>query len=155
MGALIVLILLVPAHATAALPNLDTRDRARVAEATRADRDAYRSRLGYQAAVANDPVTGGLKVTGRTGVEMEAMTAVSIACLTVYDMVKSVERGVRIEGVRLIKRHTKKSNNNPDGGILERIGALAVGVRLLERGNDRGLRLGGLLDVALVRHFLA
>jgi cyclic pyranopterin phosphate synthase len=41
------------------------------------------------------------KVTGRTGVEMEALTAVAVACLTVYDMVKAVDRGMTIEGVRL------------------------------------------------------
>jgi cyclic pyranopterin phosphate synthase len=43
-------------------------------------------------------------VTGPTGVEMEALTAVSVACLTIYDMVKAVERGMRIEGVRLIEK---------------------------------------------------
>ena len=42
-----------------------------------------------------------VKVTGPTGVEMEALTAVSVACLTIYDMVKAVERGMRIEGIRL------------------------------------------------------
>ncbi len=46
-----------------------------------------------------------VKVTGRTGVEMEALTAVSVACLTVYDMVKAVERGMRIEAIRLIEKH--------------------------------------------------
>jgi cyclic pyranopterin phosphate synthase len=45
-----------------------------------------------------------VKVTGQTGVEMEALTAVSVACLTIYDMVKAVERGMRIEGVRLIEK---------------------------------------------------
>jgi cyclic pyranopterin monophosphate synthase len=44
------------------------------------------------------------KVTGRTGVEMEAMTAVAVACLTVYDMVKSIDRGMSIEEVRLISK---------------------------------------------------
>ncbi len=44
------------------------------------------------------------KVTGRTGVEMEALTAVSVACLTVYDMVKAVDRGMQIEGVRLVSK---------------------------------------------------
>jgi cyclic pyranopterin monophosphate synthase len=44
------------------------------------------------------------KVTGQTGVEMEALTAVSLACLTIYDMVKAVERGMRIEGIRLIEK---------------------------------------------------
>jgi cyclic pyranopterin phosphate synthase len=43
-------------------------------------------------------------VTGQTGVEMEALTAVSVACLTIYDMVKAVERGMRIDGVRLIEK---------------------------------------------------
>jgi cyclic pyranopterin monophosphate synthase len=45
-----------------------------------------------------------VKVTGRTGVEMEALTAVSVACLTIYDMVKVVERGMRIEGIRVIEK---------------------------------------------------
>jgi cyclic pyranopterin phosphate synthase len=50
-----------------------------------------------------------VKVTARTGVEMEALTAVSIACLTIYDMVKAVERGMRIEGVRLLHKSGGKS----------------------------------------------
>jgi cyclic pyranopterin phosphate synthase len=45
-----------------------------------------------------------VKVSGRTGVEMEALTAVSIACLTIYDMVKAAERGMRIEGIRLLEK---------------------------------------------------
>jgi cyclic pyranopterin phosphate synthase len=44
------------------------------------------------------------RVTGRTGVEMEAMTAVAVACLTVYDMVKAVDRATVIEQVRLISK---------------------------------------------------
>jgi cyclic pyranopterin monophosphate synthase len=52
-----------------------------------------------------------VKVTGPTGVEMEALTAVSIACLTIYDMVKAVERGMRIEGIRLIEKSGGKSGN--------------------------------------------
>lgn len=43
-------------------------------------------------------------VTGRTGVEMEALTAVAVACLTVYDMVKAVDREMVIEGVRLLSK---------------------------------------------------
>jgi cyclic pyranopterin phosphate synthase len=43
-------------------------------------------------------------VTGQTGVEMEALTAVSVACLTIYDMVKAADRGMRIEGVRLLEK---------------------------------------------------
>jgi cyclic pyranopterin phosphate synthase len=49
------------------------------------------------------------KVTGQTGVEMEALTAVSLACLTIYDMVKAVERGMRIEGIRLIEKRGGRS----------------------------------------------
>lgn len=50
-----------------------------------------------------------VKVTGQTGVEMEALMAVSIACLTIYDMVKAVERGMRIEGIRLLEKSGGKS----------------------------------------------
>ena len=50
-----------------------------------------------------------VKVTGQTGVEMEALTAVAVACLTIYDMVKAVERGMRIEGIRLIEKSGGKS----------------------------------------------
>jgi cyclic pyranopterin phosphate synthase len=54
-------------------------------------------------------VTATVKVTGRTGVEMEALTAVSIACLTVYDMVKAADRGMRIEAIRLLEKSGGKS----------------------------------------------
>jgi cyclic pyranopterin phosphate synthase len=50
-----------------------------------------------------------VKVTAKTGVEMEALTAVSIACLTIYDMVKATERGMRIEGIRLLHKSGGKS----------------------------------------------
>jgi len=50
-----------------------------------------------------------VKVNGKTGVEMEALTAVSIACLTIYDMVKAVERGMRIEGIHLVEKRGGKS----------------------------------------------
>ncbi|HXX07474.1 MAG TPA: cyclic pyranopterin monophosphate synthase MoaC [Pseudolabrys sp.] len=52
-----------------------------------------------------------VKVIAKTGVEMEALTAVSIACLTIYDMVKAVERGMRIEGVRLLQKSGGKSGD--------------------------------------------
>ena len=52
-----------------------------------------------------------VKVKGPTGVEMEALTAVSVACLTIYDMVKAVERGMRIEGIRLIEKLGGKSGH--------------------------------------------
>jgi cyclic pyranopterin phosphate synthase len=66
-------------------------------------------------AVDIEPIRGALsvratvKVTGKTGVEMEALTAVSVACLTIYDMVKAVDRGMTIEGVRLIEKRGGKS----------------------------------------------
>ncbi len=52
-----------------------------------------------------------VKVTGPTGVEMEALTAVSVACLTIYDMIKAVERGVRIEGIHLVEKRGGKSGH--------------------------------------------
>ena len=54
-------------------------------------------------------VTAEVKVSGQTGVEMEALTAVSIACLTVYDMVKAVDRAMRIEGVRVLEKSGGRS----------------------------------------------
>ena len=50
-----------------------------------------------------------VKTTGKTGVEMEALTAASVAALTVYDMCKAVEKGMRIEGVRLLEKRGGKS----------------------------------------------
>lgn len=52
-----------------------------------------------------------VKVTGPTGVEMEALTAVSVACLTIYDMVKAAERGVRIEAIHLLEKKGGKSGH--------------------------------------------
>ncbi|PSM19750.1 cyclic pyranopterin monophosphate synthase MoaC [Nitratireductor sp. StC3] len=49
------------------------------------------------------------KLTGRTGVEMEALTAVSVACLTIYDMAKAIDRGMTITGIRLIEKTGGKS----------------------------------------------
>jgi cyclic pyranopterin phosphate synthase len=51
------------------------------------------------------------KTRGQTGVEMEALTAVSIACLTIYDMAKAADRGMRIEGVRLLAKSGGKSGD--------------------------------------------
>ncbi len=56
-------------------------------------------------------VTATVKVNGPTGVEMEALTAAAVACLTIYDMVKAVERGMRIEGVRLLQKSGGKSGD--------------------------------------------
>ena len=52
-----------------------------------------------------------VKVAGPTGVEMEALTAVAVACLTIYDMVKAVERGMRIEGIRLVEKSGGRSGH--------------------------------------------
>jgi cyclic pyranopterin phosphate synthase len=49
-------------------------------------------------------VTALAATTAATGVEMEALTAVSVACLTLYDMLKAIERGMVIEGVRLVRK---------------------------------------------------
>jgi cyclic pyranopterin monophosphate synthase len=65
--------------------------------------------------IALDDALPGLTVraearcVGQTGVEMEALTAVSVACLTIYDMAKAVDRGMSIEGLRLIKKRGGKS----------------------------------------------
>lgn len=52
-----------------------------------------------------------VKLSGQTGVEMEALTAVSIACLTIYDMVKAADRAMRIENIRLIEKSGGKSGH--------------------------------------------
>ena len=52
-----------------------------------------------------------VKVTGPTGVEMEALTAVSVACLTIYDMIKAVERSGRIEAIHLVEKRGGKSGD--------------------------------------------
>jgi cyclic pyranopterin phosphate synthase len=54
-------------------------------------------------------VTAEARTVGRTGVEMEALTAVSIACLTLYDMLKSSDRGMTIEGIELVEKRGGKS----------------------------------------------
>jgi cyclic pyranopterin phosphate synthase len=56
-------------------------------------------------------VRASVKVTGPTGVEMEALTAVSMACLTIYDMVKAVEREMRIENIHLVEKRGGKSGH--------------------------------------------
>ncbi|HEY4855898.1 MAG TPA: cyclic pyranopterin monophosphate synthase MoaC [Xanthobacteraceae bacterium] len=64
--------------------------------------DRKKSRINVRATV---------NVTGKTGVEMEALTAVTVACLTIYDMVKATERGMRIEGIRLLEKRGGKSGH--------------------------------------------
>jgi len=64
-----------------------------------------------------EPAQGGLsvfarvKTTGPTGVEMEALTAVSVACLTLYDMLKAAEKGMVVEAVRLVEKTGGKSGD--------------------------------------------
>ena len=61
------------------------------------DLEVDRDKVGIQ-------ITATARTTAKTGVEMEAMTAVSVAALTIYDMCKAVERGIRLEEIRLIKK---------------------------------------------------
>ena len=69
-----------------------------------------------------DPGLPGLRVTalarvsGKTGVEMEALTAVSVACLTIYDMAKAVDREMSVEGIRLLEKTGGKSGDFRAGG---------------------------------------
>ncbi|TDK38621.1 cyclic pyranopterin monophosphate synthase MoaC [Rhizobium deserti] len=65
--------------------------------------------------IAEDDALPGLRVTataklsGKTGVEMEALTAVSVACLTIYDMAKAADKGMEVGGVRLLEKRGGKS----------------------------------------------
>lgn len=67
--------------------------------------------------IVEDPALPGLRVeataklTGRTGVEMEALTAVSVACLTIYDMAKAVDREMEIGGIRLVAKSGGRSGD--------------------------------------------
>jgi cyclic pyranopterin phosphate synthase len=56
-------------------------------------------------------VTARVKTIGQTGVEMEALTAVSVACLTVYDMLKAADKSMTIEGIRLLEKRGGKSGD--------------------------------------------
>jgi cyclic pyranopterin monophosphate synthase len=65
--------------------------------------------LACDAAAGAVEVTATCRVRGRTGVEMEAMTAAAVAALTVYDMCKSIDRGMRIGDIRLLRKSGGKS----------------------------------------------
>ncbi len=56
-------------------------------------------------------ITATARTTGKTGVEMEALTAVSIAALTIYDMAKAVEKTMRIQNIRLVEKHGGQSGD--------------------------------------------
>jgi cyclic pyranopterin phosphate synthase len=85
-------------------------------------------------------ITASVATMAQTGVEMEAMTAVSVAGLTVYDMVKSADRFVTINGIRLLEKSGGKSGpwrrpapKGPEGGPDERGGTVAPPVRRARR----------------------
>jgi cyclic pyranopterin phosphate synthase len=56
-------------------------------------------------------ITATVRTTGKTGVEMEALTAVSVAALTVYDMAKAAEKTMRIQNIRLLEKHGGRSGD--------------------------------------------
>ena len=66
-------------------------------------------------ALSHEPVgihvTAEVRCTGQTGVEMEALTAVSVACLTIYDMLKAAEKGMEISGLRLLEKTGGRSGH--------------------------------------------
>ena len=67
--------------------------------------------LAPDEAVSAVAITATVRCKGQTGVEMEALTAVSVAALTIYDMAKAVERGMVIEGIRLLEKRGGKSGH--------------------------------------------
>ncbi|HXI14073.1 MAG TPA: cyclic pyranopterin monophosphate synthase MoaC [Thermoanaerobaculia bacterium] len=68
-------------------------------------------RFEVDAPTSSIAVTATVRCEGKTGVEIEAMTACSIACLTIYDMCKSVERGIVIDGLRLVSKSGGKTGD--------------------------------------------
>lgn len=56
-------------------------------------------------------IESALKTTGKTGIEMEALTAVAVAALTIYDMIKAVEKTARIQNIRLVEKHGGQSGD--------------------------------------------
>jgi cyclic pyranopterin phosphate synthase len=67
--------------------------------------------IALDATLPGVTVTATCRVTGQTGVEMEALTAVTVACLTIYDMVKAADRGMVIGQVRLLEKSGGKSGD--------------------------------------------
>ena len=67
--------------------------------------------LALDEALPGVQITATVRSTGRTGVEMEALTAVSVAALTVYDMAKSAEKTMRIGNIRLVEKHGGRSGD--------------------------------------------
>ncbi len=71
--------------------------------------------LAPDAALPGVRITATVATSGQTGVEMEALTAVSVAALTVYDMLKAAEKGMQIEGIRLMRKSGGKSGTYEAG----------------------------------------
>jgi cyclic pyranopterin phosphate synthase len=67
--------------------------------------------LDIEPALPGIRVSASARVTGKTGIEMEALTAVSVACLTIYDMAKAVDRGMSITGIRLLEKTGGRSGH--------------------------------------------
>ena len=65
----------------------------------------------HEAGWAGVEITATVRTTGKTGVEMEALTAVSVAALTIYDMAKAAEKTMRIENIRLVEKHGGRSGD--------------------------------------------
>jgi cyclic pyranopterin phosphate synthase len=79
------------------------------------------TKVAMELAPSSEPsgirVAAEVKVAGPTGVEMEALTAVTVACLTIYDMLKAADKAMRIEGVRLLEKTGGRSGTyRADGG---------------------------------------
>ena len=73
--------------------------------------DISKAEVAVEAEAGRLKVTARVRTTGRTGVEMEALTAVSVACLTLYDMLKAADRGMVIEDVRLVSKAGGRSGD--------------------------------------------
>ena len=67
--------------------------------------------LGPSESGAGIDIAATVRTTGRTGVEMEALTAASVAALTVYDMCKAIDRGMRVDGLRVVHKAGGKSGD--------------------------------------------
>jgi molybdenum cofactor biosynthesis enzyme len=106
----------------AALPNLETQT---AGAAVSPPQDASlsgsplvkaQSKLGYGSVA----ITATVSCDGKTGVEMEALTAANVAALTVYDMCKAVDKGMRIDGLRVVRKEGGKSGLWVDGANVEK-----------------------------------
>ena len=67
--------------------------------------------IEFSEALPGVEITASVRTVARTGVEMEALTAVSVAALTVYDMIKGLDRGARITDIRLVEKHGGRSGD--------------------------------------------